>query len=142
MDNSEIFIPFLGMMVLTLVVWLWMFVRRISYLRGNKIDPQLVADSSQRMPDVPANVVNASNNFKNLFELPVLFYAICLYLYVTGSVDQLHLICAYCFLAFRALHSIVHCTVNIVNIRFAVYAISSVALFTMIVRAAISVIAV
>ena len=36
------------------------------------------------------------------------------------------------------LHSAVHCTVNIVMLRFVIYALSSFTLFFMIVRAAIS----
>lgn len=141
MDNAAIFSPFLGMMVLTLVVWLWMFVHRVSYFKANKIDPQSVSDSSIPFPNAPPRVVNSSNNFKNLFELPVLFYAICLYLYVNGTVDQLYLICAYSFLVFRALHSAIHCTSNIVMARFVAYALASLALWTMIVRAALGVFA-
>ena len=36
MDQTRIFIPFLVMMLLTLVVWLYMYSRRIPFIvRGN-----------------------------------------------------------------------------------------------------------
>jgi hypothetical protein len=38
---------------------------------------------------------------------------------------------------FRVLHSAVHCTINIVLLRFALYAASSVALWFMVLRAAL-----
>jgi len=138
MDNLEIFVPFIGMLLLTAVVWVWMYVHRLSFIIGNRIDPQRFADSSQPVPDAPAKAVNTSNNFKNLFELPVLFYAVCLYLYVTVSVDQFYLNCAYIFLIFRALHSVIHCTFNNVRLRFAAYAVASLALMIMIVRIALA----
>jgi hypothetical protein len=52
-------------------------------------------------------------------------------------VDNLHVIAAWAFVAFRALHSAIHCTLNAVMARFAVYTFSCLALFFMIFRAAI-----
>ena len=69
----------------------------------------------------PPAVNNPSENFKNLFEIPVLFYALALYLFATSQVDGAYLTAAWIFVAFRALHSLVHCTVNIVNLRFFMY---------------------
>jgi hypothetical protein len=60
-----------------------------------------------------------------------------LYLHVTQSVDTVFLAAAWVFVAFRALHSLVHCTFNLVLLRFSLYAISTVALWFMAVRAAI-----
>jgi hypothetical protein len=45
---------------------------------------------------------------------------------------------AWIFATFRALHSAVACTVNIVNLRFFLYLIASLALFTMVFRAALA----
>ena len=136
MNNAEIFVPFVGMLLLTVIVWVWMYVHRLSFIFRNRVDPQSLADASQPVPNAPAKAINTSNNLKNLFELPVLFYAVCLYLYVTASVDQYYLNCAYVFLVFRAIHSVIHCTVNNVRLRFAVYVVASLALFAMILRIA------
>jgi hypothetical protein len=59
-----------------------------------------------------------------------------LYLYVTHKVDETYLTAAWVFAAFRILHSAVHCTVNIVMVRFWLYCVSALALWFMVVRAA------
>ena len=138
MPGKEIFLPFLLMMALTILVWLYMYYHRLTYIARNKVDPETLKSGIATQTEIPANLVDPSNNLKNLFEIPVLFYALCLYLFVTGSVDSLYMTCAWLFFVFRALHSAVHCTVNIVKLRFGVYAASTIVLWFMIVRALLS----
>jgi hypothetical protein len=69
----------------------------------------------------------------------VLFYATCLYLTVFGLVDDIYVNCAWAFLIFRVLHSLIHCTYNRVKHRFAAYIISSIAVWVMVFRALLSV---
>jgi hypothetical protein len=38
--NSAIFQPFMAMLLLTLTVWVILFIRRLTYLTGNKIDAE------------------------------------------------------------------------------------------------------
>lgn len=127
-----IFVPFAGMMLLTLVVWVVMFARRIPAIQASGIRPQTRADLDR----LPAPAVNASNNLQNLFELPVLFYACVLALYQLRQVDHVHVACTFGFLAFRIAHSTIHCTYNHIMQRFAVYAVASVFLWVMVVRLA------
>ena len=138
MSDARILEPMLAMMVLTLVVWVWLYARRIPamYQAGKPAQAYTTADKATEL--LPDAVNFPSSNFKNLFELPVLFYATCLYLYVTGTVDALHVYTAWVFVAFRVAHSLVHCTINIVKLRFGVYAIASVALWFMIARVLLS----
>ena len=75
-----------------------------------------------------------SENLINLFELPILFYASCIYLYVAQQVDVTSLALAYCFLIFRTFHSVVHCTYNKVMHRFYFYILSSIMLWVLIIR--------
>ena len=88
---------------------------------------------------LPEAINYPANNLKNLFELPVLFYALCLLLYVTDGVDEMYAVAAWGFVAFRALHSVIHCTINHVMARFVCYLISSLLLWFMLVRATIDV---
>ena len=127
--------PFLGMMLLTLVVWVVMYARRIHFMATHRIAAQRLTTPERAAELIPEPVARASNNLKNLFELPVLFYALCLYLYVTASVDAVAVACGWAFLGLRALHSVVHCGSNIVLLRFALYVASSAALWTMLIRA-------
>src|SRR5215475_13036589 len=118
MAQHAIFGPFFATMFLTLVVWVYMYVRRIRFINDNKLRPDDLAVPGTLARVSPPAVSNPSDNLKNLFEMPVLFYALTLYLFITNQVDAAYVIAAWIFVAFRALHSAVHCTINIVIVRF------------------------
>jgi hypothetical protein len=84
----------------------------------------------------PPSVSNPSDNFKNLFEIPLLFYTLVLYLFITQQVDNVYVNAAWIFVVFRALHSAVHCTFNLIMLRFYLYLIASLAVWFMLFRAA------
>ena len=123
--------PFVAMMVLTALVWAYMYVRRLSYMLRHGVDAQRVNTPQKMAATVPEDVEFASNNLKNLFELPVLFYAVCLLLLQMQWTTLADVTAAWVFVGFRALHSLVHCTVNIVTVRFACYLGASLALWFM-----------
>ena len=77
------------------------------------------------------SAVNPSDNFENLFEMPVLFYVAALLIFVTGLTDPIYVFGAWAFVALRAIHSIVHCTYNKIMHRFYFYAASSIVLWLM-----------
>ena len=79
-------------------------------------------------PRVPGAVSLPNRNFMNLLELPILFYVVCITLYVTLSVDRLALTLAWLFFALRVVHSLVHLTYNNVFHRLAAYSASTVVL--------------
>ena len=122
------------MMLLTAVVWIYMYVRRLTYIKTNRIPPQELATPEMAAALLPEQVTRPANNLRNLLELPVLFYALCLYLYVTGSVDGLHVASAWAFVALRVAHSAVHCTANIVVLRFASYFAAALVLWFILAR--------
>src|ERR1044071_9874951 len=117
MDPQAIFAPFFAQMLLTLVVWVYMYARRIPFIMSLHPPPaQLTPAELARLS--PPVVANPSDNLKNLFEIPALFYALVLYLFVTQRVDGTYVDAAWVFVAFRVLHSAMHCTTNIVIVRF------------------------
>ena len=138
MNGTTIFAPFLALMLLTFVVWLVMYVHRIRWITSNRIDAQEFTTPDKAQAIAPERVTYPSHNFRNLFELPVLFYALCLYLFATGSVDAIYVAAAWTFVALRAVHSAIHCTVNIVKARFGVYMAGALVLWFMIGRALVS----
>ena len=75
---------------------------------------------------------------KNLFEIPVIFYVLLLYLFAVKQVDAAYLDAAWIFVAFRVLHSAVHCTFNLIMLRFYLYLIASVAVWFIAIRAGIT----
>lgn len=137
--QQAIFAPFLVMMVMTFIVWVYMYARRIPFITRSRLTQSQMAPVEFARLSPPA-VSNPSDNLRNLFEIPTLFYALALYLFVTQRVDDTYLIAAWVFVGFRALHSVVHCTVNIVLLRFWLYAISTAALWFMVGRAALNII--
>lgn len=135
MEQTLIFGPVLLMLVLTLIVWVYMYAKRIPFINSsaiiaNDITPELMAKLS------PPSVANPSHNLKNLFEVPIIFYVLAFYLYMTNQVDLLYLWASYIFVLFRVLHSAVHCTVNIVMLRFMLYLISCASVFFILIRSA------
>ena len=137
MLQTQIFGPFFAMMGLTLLVWIFMYVRRIQFLTQNDISPKDLAVPGALAQLSPPEVSNPSDNLQNLFEIPVLFYALALYLFVTNQVDAIYVGAAWVFVAFRTLHSAVHCTVNVVMLRFYLYLASTVAVWFIAARAAL-----
>ncbi len=137
MAQTAIFGPVFAMVLLTFLVWVYMYIRRISFFTRNKINPKDLAVPGALGQLSPPEVANPSDNLKNLFEIPVIFYALALYLFVTSQVDAAYLTAAWIFVAFRALHSVVHCTVNVVMLRFYLYLISTLAVWFIAGRAAL-----
>jgi hypothetical protein len=138
MPQTAIFGPFFATMLLTLLVWLYMYVRRIHFIRSLRLSPEDMAIPGRLAELSPPEVSNPSDNLKNLFEIPVLFYALALYLFVTGQVDAAYVGAAWVFVAFRLLHSAVHCTFNLVMLRFYLYLVSTLAVWFMAGRAALA----
>ena len=139
MNSVSIFAPFFSMIALTIVVWVYMYARRIPFIiRGNLTPKQLSPVEFARLS--PPAVANPSDNLKNLFELPTVFYVMVLCVYVTNHVDTMYVWAAWLFVGFRILHSAVHCTFNFVPLRFWLYAAGSLLLGFIAVRAALVVV--
>ena len=132
MQNQLIFMPIFGQVALTLVVWLWLYVTRLSTLYQKKIDPEVLRDESGYA--LLKEVVNPSDNFENLFEMPVLFFALGVFVVLSGKSDSTFGFWMWGFVCLRALHSIIHCTYNRIAHRFVAYFLSSLILWGLWVR--------
>ncbi|NNC56749.1 MAG: hypothetical protein HKO12_04270 [Woeseiaceae bacterium] len=135
MNNELILQPMLGMMVLTAIVWFVMYAKRIPAMQKARMPVQTYTTPDKAAELLPDSVNYSAYNLKNLFELPVVFYALCLLLYVTQAVDMTYVIAAWLFFGFRVLHSFVHCTSNVVILRFYLYLAAALALWFMLGRA-------
>ena len=123
---NPLLLPLLAMVALTLMVWVRLYAVRIPEMKRNRIDPQRLAGSADKglLKDT-----RASDNFINLFEVPVLFYVLVLATLATGVNDGVLLVLAWAFVGLRALHSAIQCTYNRVMHRFSAYALATVSLF-------------
>jgi len=125
--QTAIILPAVALVLLTAIVWVRLYAERIRELRQRGIDPQSLATSASTAQTMQR--VQASDNFKNLFEVPVLFYALCAVLASAQYVSPFFVIGAWLFVALRYVHSFIHLTYNRVMHRFAVYVLSTAVLF-------------
>ena len=133
-QQQLIFGPFFGTILLTVVVWVYMYFKRITFINSLKIQPQQFTKRGELERLSPPSVNNPSDNLKNLFEMPVIFYALCVYLFVTQQVNSSYVLAGWVYVFFRTLHSLMHCTLNIIIVRFYLYLFSCLALFYILFR--------
>lgn len=125
----------LAMVTLTAIVWFVMYAKRIPAMQKARKPAQTYTTPDKVVELLPEEVNYSANNFKNLLELPVLFYVLCLYFYVTATVGSPEIFAAWLFVLFRIAHSAIHCTANIVMARFITYCAAAFALWFMLGRA-------
>jgi len=135
---SSIVLPAVALMLVTMLVWLNMFLKRVAALKANNINPQDIVTPEKLAAALDEKTNAPANCFKNLFEVPVLFYALCAFIAITGSVDSVYMSLSWAFVALRAVQACVHCTYNKVMHRFYSYLASSIVLFVMVIRFFIS----
>lgn len=135
MSFKPILLPLLAQVLLTFTVWFYLYARRLPEISGRKIDLADLRDRAAAHKLLPASA-SASNNLKNLFEVPILFYLAVLLSLVLIVQDDLLVYLAWGFVALRAVHSFIHCSYNNVSHRFAAYALSCLLLMFMWVRLA------
>ena len=136
MRSELILWPMLAMVALTFAVWLRLFVLRVGEMRRRRIDIERLASSTDLAQLLEDR--RASDNFRNLFELPVLFHVAALAAYATNSVDRLLVLLAWAFVALRCAHSFIHCTYNRVMHRFIAYFLAGLALWALWLRLALA----
>lgn len=73
---------------------------------------------------IPKKIIILDNHFKNLLELPVLFYVACVVTVLQGDINEVLVILAWLFLLFRLGHSVIHLTYNNVTHRLIVFLLS------------------
>ena len=126
---DPIWLPCAAMVGLTALVWVKLYLDRLLEMRAKQIDPQALA--SARAAAGRLERTQAADNFRNLFEVPVLFYVLCVALTMNGVSTPGFVATAWAYVVLRALHSLIHVTYNRVVHRFLVYVASTLLLFGM-----------
>ena len=126
--TDPVWLPFAAMVALTAAVWIKMYADRLGEMRARRIDPQALAAARAT---AELERPQAAENFRNLFEVPVLFYVLCIALVLNGGSTRGFVAAAWAYVGLRALHSLIHVTYNRVTHRFLVYVASTLLLFGM-----------
>jgi len=127
MAAKAILYPMLAMVALTAIVAVTMYRRRVAEMRTRRVHPQKLALSAQMASALEDT--RAADNFRNLFEAPVLFYVAMLTVYVTQITSPLYVGLAWIYVATRIAHSTIQCTYNRVMHRFLTFASGLLVLF-------------
>jgi hypothetical protein len=143
--QSAILAPLVALAAWTMVMWVWMYATRLPAMARAGIDgTKLVGSTGRSLRDdlVAAGEVRASwvaDNYNHLLEQPVIFYAVVLALVLLGAGDGTNLLLAWAYVALRVIHSLVQVLVNRVLLRFAAFALASLALIGLVFNAALQV---
>jgi hypothetical protein len=140
--QSAILAPLVALAAWTMVMWVWMYATRLPAMARAGIDgTKLVGSTGRSLRDdlVAAGEVRASwvaDNYNHLLEQPVLFYAVGLTLALLGAGDGNAVLLAWVYVGLRIAHSLVQVLVNRVLVRFALFALASLALVGLVFNAA------
>lgn len=117
----------------TMVMWGWMYATRIPAIQRAKmrLDPE--APRGEQMAMLPPRVRWKADNYNHLMEQPTLFYAIALTLAMVGHGGGWSARFAWIYVGLRVAHSLVQATWNKIEVRFALFFLSSLALVALIV---------
>lgn len=129
-------LPVVALVAWTFVMWAWMYATRIPAIRraDMRLDPAV--PRGEQMASLPARVRWKADNYNHLLEQPTLFYAIAIVLALLGT-GGLDLVLAWSYVGLRMVHSVFQASVNVIEIRFVLFLVSSLVLVAMTMRAAL-----
>ena len=135
MNANEIFLPVLVQILITITGFMLLGVRKTRAVKTGQVDLDKTALDNDAWPDY---VLMVSNNIRNQFQVPVLFYVLCFLLYSIDAVSTTVLYLAWAFVISRAIHAYIHMSSNFVPARFSVFTIGFLIMVAMFVFAAIA----
>ena len=140
--DTPILQPVVVLLAWTMVMWLWMYATRLPAMSKARVDAaSLGRGNTARTLDeaLPPQVQWKAHNYNHLHEAPTVFYAVALLLALIGQGDGLNAAIAWGYVGLRIAHSLVQATMNIVLIRFVLFALSSLALIALVLHAGMAV---
>ena len=132
MEPTAILQPVIVLGLWTVAVFIWMMATRAPAMQ--KAGIKIQDAKHPRQMKLPSQVIQVSDNYNHLFEQPTLFYAIAISIAVLGHGDALNVQLAWAFVLLRIIHSVVQGTINIVAVRFSLFALAWVVLAAMVIR--------
>jgi hypothetical protein len=133
MHPSPLLGPVVALVAWSIVMLFWLAAARAPYVRGRLPDGTRGADVEREHPgrsNWPAH------NYQHLMEQPTIFYAVVFALVLMRFEAPINLYLAWGYVGLRVLHSIVQATVNIVRLRFLIFALSTFCLVGLTIHAA------
>lgn len=130
MPNANLMLaPVIALVVWSAVIWAWMYATRIPAIVKMRMVLDPMAPRGEQMAQLPARVRWKADNYNHLMEQPTLFYAVAISLAVLGDQSTSSVALAWGYVALRVLHSLVQVVWNKIEVRFAIFFVSSLVLF-------------
>ena len=142
MDYSPILIPVVALVAWTLLVMFWMMARRMAEFRRMGITPTTIPDGARGCDldgKAEASAQWKSHNYNHLMEQPTIFYSIAITLALMDFGGGINYWLAWGYVAFRVLHSLIQCTVNVVRYRLLVFGLASLCLIALTLHAGVKI---
>jgi len=127
MTGYEMFWPMVAHAVLVFILYGLIGFRRNAVVKAGKATPEQFRENR----DEPAESLVVRNAIANQFELPVLFHAGSIVLFVTQADNLPAVILAWVFVVSRYAHAFVHVTSNNLRYRSPLFALGFLALVGM-----------
>ena len=121
MDRILIIYPACVLVFITLFTMVKMRLILEKYLKNKKIKFSYLKVYKN---DVPEDLDQARQHYKNQFEVPVLFYLLISLIYAQNSVNIYHLTFTWLFIFFRCLHCYIRVSTNYVPHRAKFFVLS------------------
>ena len=122
--------PTFALVALAFVVFAVMFAKRFGHIRANPPRADDLASGEAALRYF-APVEMPANNFRNLFEMPVLYFALVPLLLITNQDSVAQVALAWVYVALRYLHSFIHIGPKKVPVRAMLFVLSAVVLSAM-----------
>ncbi len=120
--------PVMAQIILTLVLTLAMGLHRQAALNSGQVSVDDIALDNRGWP---IRARQFANCYSNQFELPVLFYVLCLIAQITRTADLIFIVLAWIFVISRVVHAIEHTSSNVVLRRGAIFAVGYIVVVIM-----------
>lgn len=134
--QTSILAPVIALALWTHVMWAWMYATRIPAIVQAKMPMDPDAPRGEQMAKLPARVRWKADNYNHLMEQPTVFYAVAVALAVLGQGDGLNATLAWAYVGSRVIHSLLQATINKIEVRFALFVLSSLILIALTINAA------
>jgi hypothetical protein len=128
MNSNYIIWPVLAQVFLTLMLFIILGVRKTKAVKAGEVNRQQAALSNRVWPE---DVIKVSDNIANQFEVPVLFYVLCLVLHSINAAGLGSIMLAWLFVLSRFAHAYVHLGSNYVPVRFRLFLVGCLVMITM-----------
>lgn len=135
MNSNQILWPVLAQISLTLIMFIVLGKRKARARKTKEVDLKKSALDSNAWPEYVRKV---TNNIANQFEIPMLFYVLCILIYNLEATSILTVGLAWFFTLTRYAHAYIHIGSNYVPTRMKIYTLGCLIIIALLVLVALN----